>query len=153
MPRIETKDPQGKPNGWLLPLWHVDQGPKIDQVYLTTVLPGCQKGPHLHMKRRGLFTCIRGSVLAVWRIDGEYRDVEMQEGSHFEVLPGVPVAFYNRGISMESARKTIRAGLIPVAPSNQEAWLLNMPSPPWRADDQDEHPVEDWTYELEAVSA
>lgn len=127
MPRIETKDADGKPNGFLIPIWHVDQGPKIDQVYLTTILPGSQKGPHLHHVRRGLFTCIKGTPLAVWRFDGSYREVQMREGSQFEVQPGIPVAFYNFGPG--------------------EAYLLNMPSPPWRADEPDENPVSDWTYE------
>lgn len=134
MPRIETKDAQGKPNGFLLPLWHVDQGRKIDQVYLTTILPGCQKGPHLHMKRSGLFTCIRGRVTVVRRAPcGHYHRCELKQGDSIGVDPGIATALYNTG--------------------SEEAWLLNMPSPPWRADDTDDHPVEDWTYEMEAVSA
>lgn len=128
MPRIETKDANGKPNGFLIPIWHVDQGLKIEQVYLTTVAPFTQKGPHLHLRRRGLFTCIRGNVMVVWRFDGKYRESELTVGDRLEIQPGIPAAFYNL--------------------NSEEAYLLNMPSPPWRVDDQDEHPVMDWTYEL-----
>lgn len=128
MPRIETKDGLGRPNGWLIPIWHVDNGPRIEQVYLTTILPGCQKGPHLHMKRSGLFTCIRGHVTVVRRTrGGHYHQCELSQGDSIGVDPGIATALYNSG--------------------REEVWLLNMPSPAWRADDQDEHPVEDWTFE------
>jgi mannose-6-phosphate isomerase-like protein (cupin superfamily) len=134
MPRIETKDAQGRPNGWLLPIWHKDDGPRVDQVYLTAVAPGSRKGPHLHLKRSGLFACIRGTAMLVIRVNNKcYVEVHLHPGGRSAaVCPGEAAAIYNTG--------------------TEEAWLLNMPSPPWRADDQDEHPVEDWTYELETVS-
>lgn len=126
MSRIPTKDAAGNPNGFVLPIWHVDEGPAIDQVYLTVVAEGAVKGPHLHMKRRGLFCCIRGNVRIVWRDQaGGYHEVDA--GQRVEIAPGTPAAIYNIG--------------------QGDAYVLNMPSPPWRSDDQDEWPVENWEYE------
>lgn len=127
--KVLTKDAAGKPNGWLLPVWHVDSGIKIDQVYVTAIMPGGRKGPHLHMKRRGLFCCIKGRALVVVRLtEWAYYETELWESNQpLEVPPGIPCAIYNIG--------------------PEEALLLNMPSPPWRENDQDEHPVEGWDYE------
>ena len=127
MPRIETKNAAGEPTGWLRPLWHVDGGPPIEQVYLTVVAPGATKGPHLHMKRRGLFYCIAGTALVTWRQDGQYHNVTLgpeHARERIEIPPGCPAAISNSG--------------------KQEAYVLNMPYPAWRQDDQDEWPVEEW---------
>lgn len=128
---IKTYGEDGKQNGTLIPLWHVDKGPKIDQVYLTTVLPGCMKGPHLHLKRRGLFFCVRGEIIVVrrWYQHGsnEYEATTLTPGSPpAEVREGIPAAIYNF--------------------STEEALVLNMPSPPWRENDIDEHEVKDWDW-------
>jgi dTDP-4-dehydrorhamnose 3,5-epimerase-like enzyme len=127
---IPTKDSNGYTNGRLLPIWHVDDGPAISQVYLTTILPGRQKGPHLHKKRSGAFTVLTGNVVIVTRnIEGIYTEHEcFTPDAKFHttvyVPPGVPAALYNVGVT--------------------EALVLNMPHPAWRIDDQDEWPVEDW---------
>jgi quercetin dioxygenase-like cupin family protein len=130
---IPTKDDKGTPNGIVVPIWHVDDGSKVDQVYMTTILPGCQKGPHRHEKRCGAFTVIRGRVLIVTKHGDKYRehlcDADTREFRTIHVAPGVTAALYNVGSSIE-------------------ALVLNMPTPPWRADDQDEWPVEGWTYEV-----
>lgn len=126
MSRIETRDAQGKPNGYLLPIWHVDEGPTIEQVYMTSVMPGAMKGPHLHMNRRGLFVCLNGSVRVVWRVDGVYHHRDLLQGQRLEIPAGVPAALYNIG--------------------THEADLLNMPSPPWRESEPDEWPVEEWQW-------
>jgi dTDP-4-dehydrorhamnose 3,5-epimerase len=124
-----TSDKQGRPNGWLLPIFNVHDGvveeaqhPK--QVYLTTVAPGSVKGPHLHMKRWGLFTCIRGDVVIVVRTANGYEEYESGEAHEFatvQVPAGTPAALFN--------------------PHGVEAWVLNMPAPSWHPDDQDDHPV------------
>lgn len=129
MTRIETKDANGKYNGWLATLWHVDQGPKIEQVYITAVAPGCMKGPHRHERRRGLFYLISGSGCIVMRDwSGKYwrRDTEHLHG--FIVPPGYACALYNTG--------------------DVDAIFLNMPSPPWRENEPDDHPVEGWDFKL-----
>lgn len=118
-----------KPNGTVVPLWHVDTGPVISQVYLTTVYPWKMKGPHLHKVRRGLFFCVRGGVIAVTRIDRKYITHNLTLGDPpLIVPPGIPLAFYN--------------------PNEVEALLLNMPDPPWRENEKDEWPVEDWYWSI-----
>lgn len=129
--RIETHDSQGRVNGWLLPIWNIHEWSmvqQVDQVYLTTINPGLVKGPHLHMKRRGFFKVIRGVIRLVVRNEfGVYMTTEMGvDDSAITVPPGLPAALYNFGPT--------------------EAYVLNMPSPAWRPDDQDEWPVEGWDY-------
>ena len=72
-----TKDKAGKTNGFLIPVFNEHDGflaeaqfPK--QVYVTVVSPHCVKGPHLHMKRWGVFTCIKGNVKVVLKTDDGY---------------------------------------------------------------------------------
>lgn len=129
MSLIKTYDKEGIQNGTLTPLWHVDSGVKIDQVYATTVFPWKVKGPHLHKTRRGLFCCVRGEVILVIKrgIYQLYDTHSMKPGDPLMMVPpGVPAALYN--------------------PGGIEAIVLNFPSPPWCKDEQDEWPVEDWTW-------
>lgn len=129
---IETRNADGDVNGWIQPLWHVDSGVPIEQVYLTVVSAGMSKGPHLHKKRRGFFMVVRGIVTIVWRdVDGKYWHRIMSVGCDpLEIPPGTPAALYND--------------------SMDDAYVINMPYPAWRKDDQDEHPVKDWTYSAQA---
>lgn len=128
--RIITRNSNGLPTGWLLPIWHADDGPPIEQVYLTAISQGAMKGPHLHKRRRGLFACIRGHVRIVWREEsGRYRSEDLPPNSpdrpnRVVIEPGTPAALYNIG--------------------EGEAYVLNMPSPPWRINEPDEWPVENW---------
>lgn len=124
---IKTYDKTGHQTGELIPLWHIDQGPPIDQVYLTTIWPGRTKGPHLHLKRRGLFHCVFGEVRVVMRVGSTYCNVELLPGDPpIEVPPGTPALLFN--------------------PSGCISAVLNMPSPPWRVGEEDEHEVTDWTW-------
>jgi dTDP-4-dehydrorhamnose 3,5-epimerase len=135
-PRIITKAKDGAPNGWLVPIFNVHDGfiseaqhPK--QVYLTVVSPRQVKGPHLHLKRYGLFTCIRGNAKVIVRFDHGYEEYltgEDHEYKTIQVLPGTPAALQNIG--------------------DMDAYILNMPSPAWHIDDQDECPVQfdDYTF-------
>lgn len=126
-PRIPTADEHGQPNGWLVPIYNVNdewlgdrQAP--EQVYLTVIAPNKIKGPHLHLIRRGLFTCIRGNIRVVARVDGEYEVYYSGEDHGFrsvEIPAGVPAALQNLGSS--------------------EALVLNMPCPAWTPDMNDEH--------------
>lgn len=128
-PKFTTKDAAGEVNGWLVPIVNVHdnfpdpaQWPK--QVYVTVVSPGKVKGPHLHMKRWGLFTCIAGNVKIVIKTDGGYEEYFTGVDHQFrtiQVPAGVPAALQNVG--------------------DVDAYILNMPSPAWHVDDQDEHPV------------
>jgi len=129
-PQIVTKNKDRQPNGWLVPIFNVHDGaiapenyPK--QVYLTVASLGEIKGPHLHLKRWGLFTCIRGNVKVVVQTEAGYEEYLTGEDHEFatiQVPAGVPAALQNIG--------------------DTDAYILNMPSPAWHVDDQDEHPVE-----------
>ncbi|MCP5482110.1 MAG: WxcM-like domain-containing protein [Spirochaetales bacterium] len=128
-PRIATKNAQGRENGFLLPIANVHEGFVQDaqwpkQVYCTVANPGEIKGPHLHKKRWGLFTCIRGNIKIVVRIDGKYEEYYSGEDHEFQTVQvpaGIPAALVNIG--------------------QVEAYILNMPSPAWRAEDQDDWDV------------
>lgn len=127
--RIVTKNPTGTVNGFLVPLFNVHDGwlgpeQHPQQVYLTVVSPGMVKGPHLHLTRWGLFACVKGNGKVVVRTDAGYEEYLTGEDYEFalvQVPAGVPAALQSIGDS--------------------DAYFLNMPSPAWRADDQDEHPV------------
>ena len=135
-PKIITENSEGRPNGWLVPIFNVYDG-LIDaaqhprQIYLTVIAPREVKGPHLHLKRWGLFTCIRGNARIVVRTEKGYEEYltgEDYEFSTIQVPAGVPTALQNI--------------------SDEEAHILNMPSPAWRIDDEDEHSVDfdDYTF-------
>ena len=60
-PKFITKDPNGAPNGYLVPIYNIHDGffppgKEPQQVYLTVVAPHKIKGPHLHFIRTGCFT-------------------------------------------------------------------------------------------------
>ncbi|MFH1226422.1 MAG: WxcM-like domain-containing protein, partial [Planctomycetota bacterium] len=128
-PKIITKSKEGRPTGWLVPIFNVhdalikaEQYPQ--QVYLTVIAPWEVKGPHLHLKRWGLFTCIRGNAKIVVRTEKGYEEYLTGEDHGFatiQVPAGVPAALQNIGTG--------------------EAYMLNMPAPAWQADDRDEHDV------------
>lgn len=134
--RIVTKDKNGVVNGFLVPLFNIHDGWAASeqypqQVYLTVVMPGKVKGPHLHLKRWGLFTCIKGNGKVVTRTDSGYEAFLTGEDHDFatiQVPAGVPAALQNVG--------------------DTDAYFLNMPSPAWQANDQDEHLVsfDDYTF-------
>jgi dTDP-4-dehydrorhamnose 3,5-epimerase-like enzyme len=131
-PRITTKDDRGAPNGFLVPIYNVnDAFPEVErrphQVYLTVCAPGARKGPHLHQKRWGYFTCIKGNARIVVRTADGYESAWTGEAHAYatiEVPAGMPAMIEN--------------------PGAEDAYVLNMPSPAWRADDTDEHPVDGW---------
>lgn len=138
-PKIVTTSNDGKENGFLVPIMNVhenfvDEKQWPQQVYLTVASPGDIKGPHLHKKRWGLFTCIKGNVKIVIRNeDGSYTEKFSGEEYDFatiQVPAGIPSALVNIG--------------------DVEAYTLNMPSPSWHIDDQDDWDVEFEDYDFEA---
>lgn len=128
-PKIITKNKEAQPNGWLIPIFNVHDGliataQHPQQVYLTVIAPREVKGPHLHLKRWGLFACIRGNAKIVVRAENGYEEYLTGEDHEFatvQVPAGVPAALQNIG--------------------DEEAYILNMPSPAWHINEQDEHPV------------
>jgi dTDP-4-dehydrorhamnose 3,5-epimerase len=131
-----TKNRFGKSNGFLVPIFNIhdrfvseENLPK--QVYLTVCDVGEVKGPHLHKKRWGFFTCIKGDIKVVAKTQTGYEELYSGEHHDFatiEVPAGTPSALQNIG--------------------DGPAYILNMPSPAWHVDDQDEHPAtfDDYTF-------
>ena len=128
-PRIETRSKDGSVNGFLVPILNVHEGfvdaaQHPQQVYLTVCAPRAVKGPHLHLKRWGLFTCVRGNVKVVIRTPDGYVEKFSGEAHGYatiQVPAGIPSALVNLG--------------------DDEAYVLNMPAPSWHKDDPDDHPV------------
>jgi dTDP-4-dehydrorhamnose 3,5-epimerase len=135
-PRFVTKSADGDPNGHLVPIYNVHDGffapgREPQQVYLTTVLPGKVKGPHLHFIRTGCFTCIKGNVRVVVRTDAGYETYYSGEDHQYlsiEIPTGVPAAVQNLGTT--------------------EALVLNMPHPAWTPDMNDEHSADFSDYDF-----
>ena len=135
-PKITTRDNNKQENGFLIPIFNIhdkfiDSEHLPKQIYLTVVSSGKVKGPHLHMKRWGCFTCIRGNVKVIVRKVGKYEEYfsgEEHEFASIEIPAGTPAAIQNIGDS--------------------DAYVLNTPCPAWHPDDQDDHPVEGWEYEF-----
>jgi hypothetical protein len=124
---IQTKDQDGKLNGSLIPIYNIneDLDCRPEQVYITTIKVNCSKGPHLHMVRRGMFTCIKGNIKLVLRIDEKYCEYfsgEKYEYCTIQVPTGVPALIINIG--------------------DEEAFVLNMPCPAWSKENPDENPVD-----------
>ena len=125
--KFVTKNEDGQANGFLVPLYNIhdgffEAGKNPQQVYLTTVIPGKVKGPHLHFIRTGFFTCIKGNVRVVLKVDGLYKILFSGEDHDYlsiEIPTGVPAAVQCLG--------------------NEEAYILNMPNPAWTPDMNDEH--------------
>lgn len=125
--RFITKSNDGKENGFLVPIYNehekfYEEGEYPRQVYLTVVNPGMIKGPHLHYIRTGCFTCIKGDVKFVLKMDNEYHEFYSGENYKYQsvMIPkGTPAAIQNI--------------------SNEPAFILNMPYPAWTPEMDDEH--------------
>lgn len=126
--QIPTFDKAGIVNGWVVPIWRADSGDNIAQVYLTVVTPGKSKGPHLHNGRIGRFTCIAGNAEIILRNgNGRYLVERIGEDESYRTVivpPGIPAEIRCLG--------------------GTPAYLLNMPTPAWSAENPDEWPVQDW---------
>lgn len=128
--KIITKDSNGVENGYLVPLYNVNdgfikKGKEPEQVYLTVILPGKIKGPHLHYIRTGCFTCIRGNARFILKNKEGYTTIYSGEDHDYKtvIVPtGVPAALQNLG--------------------TEDALILNMPNPAWTPDMNDEYSTE-----------
>ena len=126
-PRITTYNPKGLPNGYLIPIFNINDhfwGSSFEpqQVNLTVMSPGCIKGPHIHDFRSNNFTCIKGVIRVVVKINNEYFEYlsgEIYEYLSIEVPSGIPAVIQNIG--------------------KEDAFVLTMPNPAWKPDMNDEH--------------
>lgn len=122
-----TKDSGGNETGYLIPIYNINDaffknGRDPQQVYLTVIAKGGRKGPHLHFVRTGFFTCIKGNVKVVLKTPSGYQEHysgDKYEYLSIEVPTGVPALLVNIG--------------------EDEAFVLNMPSPAWTPTMNDEH--------------
>ena len=125
--KIITKNKNNKINGYLLPINNqneefFDQDKLPQQFYITAVAPNEIKGPHLHYIRTGCFLCIKGDVRFVIKYKGKYEEIYSGEnyGYNSVIVPtGISAAIQNI--------------------CNYEAMIVNMPSPAWTPEMDDEH--------------
>lgn len=125
--RFITKDSDGIENGYLIPIFNIhedfhDADKVPQQVYLTVTKPGKIKGPHLHYIRTGFFTCIKGNVRIIIKENNEYKVFFSGENHNYlsVIVPiGIPAVIQNIG--------------------DEDAFVLNMPSPAWTPEMNDEH--------------
>jgi len=122
-----TRNLNNEENGYLIPIYNIndrfhDDDKVPQQVYLSVVKPNEIKGPHLHYIRTGFFTCIRGDVRIILKENGRYLTYLSGENHEYlsVIIPtGVPAAIQNIG--------------------DEDAFVLNMPSPAWTPEMNDEH--------------
>jgi dTDP-4-dehydrorhamnose 3,5-epimerase-like enzyme len=133
--KVVTKRKDGAPNGYLVPLYNINdgffsKGAEPTQVYLTVISPGGTKGPHKHLIRTGFFTCIKGNVKVVLKTAEGYQEFYSGESHGYlsiEVPTGVPALLVNQG--------------------KEDAFVLNMPNPAWTPSMNDEHTADFSDYE------
>lgn len=136
--QFPTLGADGRPNGRIIRVWERGQatlsyGP--GQVYVTTLLPGCSKGPHLHKRRDSLFCCVRGTVRITTRDISTTDDFKY---SYTTITSGVgipseqPVAVY---VPAGTPAHLYNCG-------HDEALVINVSSEPY--DPSDEHELLDW---------
>jgi dTDP-4-dehydrorhamnose 3,5-epimerase-like enzyme len=125
--KFVTKDHTNQPNGFLVPLYNIHDGffspgKEPQQVYLTVIAPHHMKGPHLHFIRTGCFTCIKGNARFVLKTPEGYQVFYSGDDHEYRsvIVPtGVPAALQNL--------------------RDEDAYVLNMPSPAWTPTMNDEH--------------
>ena len=126
--RVATKDFGGRENGFLTEIASSRDGWSTfldnSQVYMTTILPNMKKGFHMHHKKENQVTCIMGTViLGVW--DGK-TIAEFTLDAQSPITVRVPnkhaLCFYN--------------------PTNEEASVLNICSPPYDPDDPEQEDID-----------
>lgn len=125
---IKTKNKEtGIENGIFIPVWRnwdskYEVEPKM--LYHMTIIPGEQKGPHLHKRRTGYITCLSGQVALILKTDDKYEKFicNSENPTTVEVLPGV--------------------GLLAINIGKETASLINICSPAWHPDNQDSYPAD-----------
>lgn len=120
-------------NGVLIPIYNMHerfQKVGVQQVYVTTCDVGSRKGPHLHKKRWGYFTCVSGDIRIVAKYPEGYREAYSGESYGYATIE-VPA-----GIPSEIA-----------CIGHKPAIIINTTAPAWTPNNPDDWPVEDWDYD------
>ena len=125
-PVIATFDKNDNNTGYLIPIFNNNDNflaqediPK--QVYCTVVNVKSKKGPHLHFKRSGYFTCIKGNIKIVIKVEDNYEEYFSGEDYNYRSI-FVPAGFPVLIINIHS----------------EKSYVLNMPSPAWHKDQNDD---------------
>lgn len=124
--KYETTSADNKKNGYLIPIYNkkenfFSENAEPQQVYLTVVKANCIKGPHLHKVRKGFFTCIKGNVRIILKINNKF--IQYYSGENHEYLSvEIPT---NIGAAIQNI-------------DSKDAFVLNMPTPAWDPDMNDE---------------
>lgn len=137
-PKIVTNDQDGSPNGFLIPIYNTNDdffgaGAEPQQVYLTVVAHRKVKGPHLHHIRTGCFTCVKGNARFVLKVGDGYETFYSGEDHDYRsvIVPkGTAALLQNIG--------------------DDDAYVLNMPSPAWTPTMNDEHSADFSDFDLDA---
>lgn len=131
---IKTKNVKyGHQNGVFIPVWRDWDGiyehePKM--VYVTTCFPGELKGPHLHKQRWSYLTVLKGQVVFIVKLDGEFKEfVISADRPQTIVIPAkVPQAHVNIG--------------------DEDAIVMNLCNPAWHPDNQDNYTADYGDYDF-----
>ncbi len=139
-PKIKTKNSKGINNGFLVPIYNINEkffppGQEPKQVYLTVITENEVKGPHLHYIRNGCFTCIKGNIrIVIKQVEGyeEYMSGEDYDYQSVIIPKGTPAALQNIG--------------------SNDAYVLNMPSPAWNSEMNDEYTADFSDFDFKKIS-
>jgi hypothetical protein len=134
-----TSDNNNNPNGYLVPIYNVNEGffeigKEPQQVYLTVITRDKIKGPHLHYIRTGCFTCIKGDARFVLKTENGYEVFYSGENYEYKTIivpTGIPAALQNIG--------------------NDDAFVLNMPNPAWTPDMNDEYSADFKDFDFSSI--
>ncbi|HCM37557.1 MAG: hypothetical protein UV61_C0002G0108 [Candidatus Gottesmanbacteria bacterium GW2011_GWB1_43_11] len=113
--KVATYDLDGKENGWLMELFK--EGDKTI-AYISAALPGAFKGYHLHRIRAARYICLKGTMKIILYISGKREEHILTPGKRIYIPRETPT------------------GLQCV--SDEEAWLINYPDPPYDPSLKDE---------------
>lgn len=112
--KVTTYDVDTKQvNGYIIELFK--DGRKTT-VYLSAIAPGGFKGYHEHKIRAGRYVCLKGKVKIILYVKGKREEhiLSADKPQRLYIPPHVPNGLQNIG--------------------NEEAWLINFPSPAYDPD-------------------
>jgi dTDP-4-dehydrorhamnose 3,5-epimerase len=132
---IETRDKiQKHQNGNFVPLyrnWDRYVEEPVSMIYTTSCFSREVKGPHLHKKRRGHLTVLKGEVVFVLEYDDGYEEIQLNGDVPRMIV--VPEGTVNAHVNI----------------GNEEALVMNICTRHcWKSDDTDNYDVEFRNYDL-----
>lgn len=134
--KVVTKNSSGEPNGYLIELFKEEEKTTL---YLTASYPRAFKGYHLHRVRSSHYVCLRGKMKITVYENPETSTTVVNKVEHILSADNPERLFLptNVYIGLENI-------------SDEEAWLINFPHPPYDPNLMDEQ-VDKSSEELEAL--